>query len=71
MTKEPKAPFRDTPLDTFDEHTDPSILSGDQYASDQDPGSTRAIYEKDIEDFQAQTMLGRFMHPEHDTSMRD
>lgn len=71
MSKGPEAPFRKTPLETFDEHTDPSILSGDQYASEHDPGATRAIYEKDVKDLQTQSMLGRFMHPEHDTSMRD
>jgi len=66
---EKKAPWRDTPLDHWSTDLDPAILSGDQYTEAGDPGEARAENESDERNQTEQAMMGRFMHPQHDTSM--
>ncbi len=68
---ENKAPWRKTPLDEWSENVDPSIMVGDEWVDEGDPGVSQAVTEENAEDLMARSMRGRFMHPQHDVSMRD
>ncbi len=68
MVAENKAPWRKTPLDDWSTDVDPAILAGDEWVDENDPGAVRAATPANTGDITARSMLGRYMHPEHDVS---
>lgn len=66
---EVNAPWRKTPLDNWSTAIDPSVMVGDKWVEKGDPGVGEAVTNQDETAIAQQAMLGRFMHPEHDTSM--
>lgn len=66
-----KAPWRNTPLDNWSKDVDPYIMSGDKYVdNDHDLGSTRRE-NLELMNGTASPVMAPFMHPTHDTSMRN
>jgi len=65
---EKTAPWRDTPLDHWSTAIDPSVMAGDQWVEPGDPGEqiARDLAQKNSG---PQAQLGRFQHPQHDTSV--
>lgn len=62
---EKNAPWRKTPLDHWSTDVDPAIMASDEWVGEGDLGEEMA-QKKSPESMAAQSMLGRFMHPQHD-----
>ncbi|MGB8956860.1 MAG: DUF3905 domain-containing protein [Tumebacillaceae bacterium] len=65
------APWRNTPLENWSRDTDPFIMSGGQWVNNEhDLGTTRRE-NLEILNGNRNPVMAPFMHPTHDTSMRN
>ncbi len=67
---EKDAVWRETPLDHWSTAIDPAIMAGDEWVEPGDPGLAKAVTKDDEEnlDLTKQAMMGKFQHPQHDSS---
>lgn len=68
---EKNAPWRKTPLDQWSTDTDPAIMADDVWVDKGDIGAEKARTKKTTQDITAESMMGRFMHPQHDVGFGD
>ena len=61
-----KAQSPETPLDHWTTDIDPSIMAGDGWVDEDDPGGRQAVSEETGQGAQAKMTVDRFMHPQHD-----
>lgn len=56
----------DTPLDHWTTDIDPSIMAGDGWVDEDDPGGRQAVGKEAAHGVQTGAIADRFMHPQHD-----
>jgi hypothetical protein len=65
---EERAPWRKTPLDRWSADVDPAIMASDRWVAPGDIGDGKAEKPDGEVDMTKRSMLGRFLHPQHDVS---
>ncbi len=68
---EKKLPWLETPLDHWTADIDPSIMAGDDWVNEGDPGNRQAVTEEAVQGPQTNMVAERFMHPQHDVEATD
>ena len=68
---EKKAPWRGTLPEDWSAEIDPAVMAGGEWAEEGDAGPGKAVTKEKVGDITVQSMMGRFMHPQHDADWGD